>query len=240
VKLKTTIKKEGHCYLCGIPVRSYNLRAGEKPPADFKTRDHVPPSGIFPSPKPSDLISVPCCFACNNQHSGFDERLRIVASMPFDRNQVGQTIMDNAVVGGTLEKGRQIKFVEELLASMQSTAEHPALIRVRMNAHEFQQGMIRITKGLLFALHPKFNYHKSKFDVIDIRPKPSDEQLRLIAMLKRAEFFERGQGVFQCWRHVDEAKSAGAWMLVFYECFGFFVFHTNGIELNCPAQSGCA
>jgi hypothetical protein len=65
--------------------------------------------------------------------------------------------MDNAVVGGTLEKGRQIKFVEELLASMQSTAEHPALIRVRMNAHEFQQGMIRITKGLLFALHPKFN-----------------------------------------------------------------------------------
>ena len=101
-----------------------------------------------------------------------------------------------------------------------------------MDAHEFQQGMIRITKGLLYALHPGFDYHKSKFNVISIHPKPFDEQLKLMAMLKRAEHFERGQGAFQCWRHVDQAKGGGAWMLVFYECFGFFVFHTNGPELD--------
>jgi len=122
-------------------------------------------------------------------------------------------------------------FLKKLLASMQSTAEHPDLPRLRMDAHEFQQGMIRITKGLLFALHPGFNYHESKFNVIDIHPKPFDEQLRWMAMLKQAQHFERGERTFQCWRHVDEAMGGGAWMLVFYECFGFFVFHTNGREL---------
>lgn len=215
------------CYLCGIQVRSYSLSAGEKPSANFRTRDHVPPSGLFPSPKPSNLIAVPCCFHCNNQHSGFDERLRLVASSPFDRNQVGQKILEDEVLGGTLTKGRQMKFVEELLTSMRPTSEHPDLIRVRIDAHEFQQGMIRITKGLLYALHPGFNYHRAKFTVIHIHPKPFDEQLMLMATLKQAQHFERGERVFQCWRRVDEAKDVGAWMLVFYECFGCFVFHTN-------------
>ena len=221
-------KKQEHCYLCGTPVRNYSLRHGESPPPDFRTRDHVPPGGLFPSPKPSNLISVPCCFRCNNQHSGFDERLRIVASAPFDRNQLGQKILEKEVLGGTLAKGRQMQFVEKLLASMQATTEQPDLIRVTMDAHEFQQGMVRITKGLLFALHSGFDYHKSKFSVIDIHPKPFDEQLKLMAMLKQAQHFERGQRAFQCWRHVDETRAAGAWMLVFYECFGFFVFHANG------------
>lgn len=220
------------CYLCGKPVREYKLRSGEPSPPDLKTRDHAPPAGLFPSPKPSNLIAVPCCFRCNNEHSGFDERLRIVASSPFDRNVAGQRILDDKVLGGTMAKGRQMKFVEKLLSSMQTTAEHPDLIRVRMDAHEFHQGMIRVTKGLLFALHPGFNYHKSKFSVIDIHPKPFDEQLRLMAILKQAQHFERGQRAFQCWRHVDEVAGGGAWMLVFYECFGFFVFHTNGAELD--------
>lgn len=227
-----TTKTREHCYLCGIPVQRYSLRAGEKPPPDFRTRDHVPPSGLFPSPKPSNLIAVPCCFRCNNEHSGFDERLRIVASTPFDRNKVGQKILEDQVVGGTLAKGRQMKFFAKLLASMQPAAEHPDLIRVRMDAREFEQGMIRITKGLLFVLYPRFDYHRSKFYVIDIHPKPFDEQLRLIAMLRQAKHFERGQGAFECWHHVDEAKGGGAWMLVFYECFGFFVLHANGSELD--------
>lgn len=100
-----------------------------------------------------------------------------------------------------------------------------------MQAHEFRDGIIRITKGLLCCLHPGFDYSKATFDVIDIHPKPFDEQLRLMAMLKQAAFLERGQRAFQCWHHVDEPKGGGAWMLAFYECFGFFVFHTNGREL---------
>jgi hypothetical protein len=220
-------KTRERCYLCGKPLQSYRLRAGERPPSDLRTRDHVPPEGLFLPPKPSDLFVVPCCFGCNNQHSGFDERLRIVATMPFDRNQTGQRILEDKVLGGTLAKGRQMLFMQKLLAGMKDTAEHRDLLRVRMEAREFHSGMIRITKGLLFCLYPGFNYEKAHFEVIDIRPKPFHEHLRLMTMLKQAAYFERGQRAFQCWRHVEEARGAGAWMLIFYECFGFFVWHTN-------------
>jgi hypothetical protein len=221
-----------HCYLCDIPVRKYELKPGEKHRPYDLVPDHVPPKCLFPEPRPDNLIAIPCCFECNNKHSGFDERLRIVASIPFDRNEAGQKILDEKVVGGSLAKGRQMRFLENLLASMKTVPEHPERFRFRTDDREFREGMIRIAKGLLFNLHPSFDYRSSTFNAIDIHQKSFDEQLRLMARLKQQGlYFERGQRVFQCWRHVEESR-CGVWMLVLYECFGFFVVHTNGSELD--------
>jgi hypothetical protein len=41
------------------------------------SRDHVPPKCIFPRPRPSDLVTVPACAACNMQRSGLDERFKV-------------------------------------------------------------------------------------------------------------------------------------------------------------------
>jgi hypothetical protein len=228
-----SIQSHEYCYLCGIQLCSHSVHAGEIPPPNHKTRDHVPPTGLFPTPRPDNLITVPCCFSCNNQHSEFDERLRIIASTPFDRNTAGEAILNEKVLHGTLKKGRQMQFVKNLLTSMQPVAGDHHLVYLPIDARDFKLGMIRITKGLLHALHPRFDYRNSKFDAIDIQPNPSREQLQLMAMLKQSQYFERGQKTFQCWRHVDEVNTGGAWMLVFYECFGFFVFHTNEPESTC-------
>ena len=37
------------------------------------SRDHVPPKGIFPKPRPSDLVSVPACQECNGGFAQLDE-----------------------------------------------------------------------------------------------------------------------------------------------------------------------
>jgi hypothetical protein len=37
------------------------------------TRDHVPPKNLFPTPRPSDLLTVPACAACNNRSSEDEE-----------------------------------------------------------------------------------------------------------------------------------------------------------------------
>jgi hypothetical protein len=228
-----------HCYLCGRSIRAYALNAGERPPPDALSEDHVPPKGLFPSPRPDNLVKIPCCFECNNQHSGFDERLRMVASMPFDRNKAGEWIANKAVIERTLKKGRQMEFVGRMMNAMEPMPEHPDLLRVRMDATEFREGMIRITKGLLFVLHPNLNYLNSKFFAMDITPNAFDEQLRTMGLLKnQGDFFERGNGVFKSWRHVDEARGGGMWMLLFYECFGFFVSHTNGSELDRFFEDG--
>lgn len=55
------------CVLCG------------KRPAT--TKDHIPPKGIFPKPRPNDLVSVPACFKCNLGASKHDELFRVYLSM---------------------------------------------------------------------------------------------------------------------------------------------------------------
>lgn len=51
------------CYICG------NL-------AD--SMDHIPPDGIFPDPKPTNLITVPACSECNQGSSDDDEYFRTI------------------------------------------------------------------------------------------------------------------------------------------------------------------
>jgi hypothetical protein len=40
------------------------------------TADHVPPKNLFPKPRPTTLISVPCCEPCNRSVSKDDEYFR--------------------------------------------------------------------------------------------------------------------------------------------------------------------
>jgi len=209
-----------NCYLCG------KLDDG-----NF-TRDHVPPKGLFLEPRPSNLITVPCCLECNNKHSDFDERLRIIASMPFDRNKVGQSILDKKVLGSTLAKGRQKQFIESLLTSMRPVAGAEGLVRAKIDAQEFAEGAIRITKGLLCELYQNFDYFNSTFKALEISQEASKNQTNLITLFLRAQNFERGQGVFQCWHQIKESDGIGVWMMVFYQCFGFFVFHAKGTECD--------
>jgi hypothetical protein len=44
--------------------------------AEANTADHVPPKLLFPLPRPNDLITVPCCRACNSGFQRDDEYLR--------------------------------------------------------------------------------------------------------------------------------------------------------------------
>ncbi len=57
------------------------------------TRDHVPPKAIFNKPRPDDLITVPCCFECNNQASSFDEKFKAYLGMHIAR-QGGERLKD--------------------------------------------------------------------------------------------------------------------------------------------------
>lgn len=45
------------------------------------TRDHIPPRSLFPRPRPSNLITVPCCQHCNAAASGQDEYFRVALAL---------------------------------------------------------------------------------------------------------------------------------------------------------------
>lgn len=73
-------KDKGTCVFCGNPAT---------------TRDHVPPKGVFPDPKPSDLITVPACDSCNSNTKLDDEYFRwLVATGSEDSEHALKLIKD--------------------------------------------------------------------------------------------------------------------------------------------------
>lgn len=50
-----------------------------------KTRDHIPPKGIFPRPRPK-LITVPACLRCNRGTSKIEEAFRVYLSLRVGLN----------------------------------------------------------------------------------------------------------------------------------------------------------
>lgn len=63
--MKRERKAKPVCYLCGgIPT----------------TRDHVPPLGMFPAPRPKNLVTVPTCESCYRGGSLHDEYFRVTVA----------------------------------------------------------------------------------------------------------------------------------------------------------------
>src|SRR4051812_40316879 len=86
------------CYLC------------QKRPAT--TKDHVPPKSLFPKPRPSNLMTLPCCFPCNNRFSKHEEYFRLFASSCINRSAQGHNIWNEKVVPSTLSARRIGKLID--------------------------------------------------------------------------------------------------------------------------------
>lgn len=208
---------KNHCYLCG---EEHNL-----------TREHIPPKGLFPEPRPSDLITVPCCAKCNHSNHKADERFRLFVSSAFNRNAAGTTIWNKKVLQRTIKKGRQRPFVSQMLRSA-------AMIRrngpfgllsapyVTVPQAEITPTLVRVAKGLLYRHFPKVPRNHLRFDVRQI------DQLHLNDIIpnivRPLRYGERGGGVFRYWGNViPDAQDAGVWILLFYDASGFAVFHQH-------------
>jgi len=227
-----------YCYICDcelVPVPSGHQGSLQD---NHATRDHVPPDGIFCDPKPSDLITVPCCHRHNGKHSGVDERLRMLAAMDVDRNE-GEHILLEKVFGSTLKKARQRRFVSQIATTMRDrtvmTPEGPVPVSVfTVDGKEILDCVADITRGLLKTFYPEFNYHGQEFEVADIHSATlakwhRDQQMRLIEEITtKANADARGnKGEFRFWHLVDVERERGAWLLVFYEAVAFSVCHSR-------------
>jgi hypothetical protein len=234
-------KKNGpqRCYICDVELVPIPSGHQGHLNENHATRDHVPPDGIFCDPKPSDLITVPCCHKHNGKHSGVDERLRMLAALEVGRNDGGEQILLDKVFGSTLKKGRQARFVAQIASTMRNevvpTAHGPMSVAAfSVEGKEIFDCATDITRGLLKHFYPEFNYHGHDFLVCDIHSATlakgeRDAQLGLISkMVMGTKGDGRGKKQeFLFWRQVDEQNEYGAWLLVFYETVAFTVSHSK-------------
>lgn len=201
------------CYLCGCE--------------NATTRDHIPPRGFFPPPRPSDLITVPCCAACNAAFSIEDEYFRLVLSSLVGRSPAGDKIWEDRVVPRSLK--RLPADVNAILRSIKDaviqTETGPLeAVSFEIDPERAERYVIRLTKGLLTHYYPSYDYSSCSFDVRFV--SPTSANLELLAEYRdMLHFEEKGDRVFRYRFGLTDTKESGLWMLTFYDAVLILVFH---------------
>jgi hypothetical protein len=72
------------------------------------TDDHVPPKGIFPKPRPSDLITVRTCLKCNKSTSDLDEIFKVFIGIAGGHSPEGEKMFKEQT-SRTLQHNRRLK-----------------------------------------------------------------------------------------------------------------------------------
>jgi hypothetical protein len=207
-------QKQTGCYLCG----------------DTKsiTPDHVPPKGFFPEPRPSNLITVPCCARCNNSFSKDDEAVRAWFCAAIGATSAGDWILNNKVVPGIM--ARSEVFRESLLNSMEDAKvffEKHGLIDVMeysIDRNRVERFVLRVVKGLLAFYYPDYDYFDDTFELRFLTSTRDNlDKLDTFKDLLRYDF--RGDGVISYRFGLADTRRSGIWIILFYGAVLFLVTH---------------
>ena len=203
-------RQPARCYLCG---GTQDL-----------TRDHVPPANLFPEPRPSNLITVPCCRNCNQSYSLDDEAMRVWLSAAENRSANGERIWRERVVNGTFQHSPSLR-TSFAQSAVQVLAEKKRILRpavaITIPDERADRYLVRIVKGLLTDLYPEFDYSAHAFKVDQLTPSADDRAM----LFSRFAYDERGEGVFRFFHQVVSNPPMGFWVLVFYDWACFLVVH---------------
>lgn len=186
------------CYLCGS---TENL-----------TRDHVPPEGFFPPPKPTNLITLPCCENCHWPLSLQDEAFRLWVASVANASDAGLWILRNRVIGSSFKRSPKLFANVRKFAAMRQLRLPGKTVTVPTLA--IPQGrakivLIRITKGLLTYFHPDYDLSRDEFKVFCPSPVPKN-QATIFSLMQACKHDSRGNGVFDFWHNITMDKMGGA------------------------------
>lgn len=223
--------REQECYLCGKKANA--THEGKL------TRDHLPPRNLFLPPRPTDLITVPCCYACNNAAHKDDEYLRLAVSGYYNNNPMGKRIWKEKAVESTMRKGR----LRESVGAMGASIKRIALItpqgvkdafEVKVERAPIDRALTRMTKGFLAQLYPEIDRTLLTFQLTQLDQfKLNDAGFQKIRNM--LSYFQKGDGVYRCWYGVDNVYSLmGIWIHIFFDSAAYVVEHRSHRKLVMP------
>jgi len=197
------------CYLCGS---TENL-----------TKDHIPPKNLFPSPKPTNLVTIWCCRKCNEKFSLIDESFRVFTSSVINRSKSGEWIWNNKVMDSSFKRSPKLK--QTTIKSLVPLQSEINGIKVQQTGMTYpikktKEYLVRLTKGFTKHFNPEIDYSQAKFKINNIIPNQ-----RIVEMLYQKFFYvEKGNGVFRMWRmFVKDMGAKSVWVYVFYDGLMFMV-----------------
>lgn len=148
------------------------------------SRDHIPPKTLFAPPRPSNLISVPCCESCNGRASLDDEYFRLVLTTSIDTFPHPDAFRNWESVKRSLHNPNKVKFRNAFIASLRKVnlfSESGGFIAETgiydVDAYRIKLVVERIVKGLIY--HEKRdrlsdNYELYTYSSAEMKGFPSE------------------------------------------------------------------
>lgn len=196
------------------------------------TRDHIPPKGLFPRPRPSNLHTLPCCEPCNNRASADDEYFRLAVSSLINRNVAGSKSWQRTVES-TLKKRRIGKLIDELRESVKPVQISTPLgsvdvVEIGVRAEVISRALVRITKGFLYLTHPEIDRSNLDFHITQIHQFKLDS-IVISGVEDAFTHYSIGDGVYRHWRGLGaDDMRRGLWVHMFYDAATWMVDHRPG------------
>ena len=208
-------QEEQSCYLCG---------------GIADTRDHVPPRGIFSEPRPSDLITVPCCGKCNNQFSTEDEWFRTLIGMHANLGDTAKQVTEK-IAKKAAKSPRIGKQFKELVGSFRKTLIGGSLFyTTEVAPRPVRKQLIRITKGLLCKFYPEKKAKDFEWSV-DFLDQLKMDNIFSDSRFQNLKHLNIGQGAYQAkYEIASDRPDVGLWIHLFHNRVGFLVQHQNRTE----------
>ncbi len=187
------------------------------------TRDHIPPRCLFSKPRPSNLITVPCCGACNAELAKHDEYFRIAITTGIDPEKFPKENADSIRALGNLARPASLGFAVQLLQNYE-----PATGGVTIDRSRIEIVLNRIARGLFYHHQGTRLPDALAFEMCMVKPSTKmhaagrERMNRLSGNLTTI-----GPGVFQyAFEHFDAFESPDpfgtAWLMRFYDHKTFF------------------
>lgn len=179
----------------------------------------MPPKGIFPKPRPANLITVPSCGNCNGNTKLDDEYFRLIVSVASNNSSDGSAILTTRVFPKWREKPA---LLERLISSMRlvdAYSEGGIFVGARPAFTYSAKRLLNVIRKTVKGLY----YHHIclpipvPYDVKDfqLRPRLAKSFIPLVQALRR---YDMGTDAFS-YRYVVDEKEPGLsyWFLMFYK-----------------------
>ncbi|MBI2470240.1 MAG: hypothetical protein HYV59_03235 [Planctomycetes bacterium] len=204
------------------------------------TDDHIPPKTLFPKPRPSNLITVRSCRACNEGASKDDEYFRLMISMRHDTGDHPAVKKILPTIYRSLQKPTKKGFQQALFNSMGDLdivsggniylGTAPGY---DVDLRRLDRVAARITAGLYFyefGNRVPGNLHVTAYSTSGLDNVNSDAKARVFNIFNKVTRNQPrvfGENVFAYWfQQVQGHDTMSAWVLAFYERVEFLCLVT--------------
>ncbi|MCO6458598.1 MAG: hypothetical protein J5I93_25100 [Pirellulaceae bacterium] len=220
----------GSCVFCGA--------VGEV------TDDHVPPKSIFSRPRPSDLITVPGCAACNRGSSLDDEYFRTLLCLSDKTGEDPNAAAGREAAMRSMHRSEARGFTKMFLDGVFPTDVYSpggVYLGKRMafdvNVVRIQNVVAKTVRGLYYAASGRILPKSCDVSVFtnDILEQVNEVQLRnlheqILAPLANTPEKVIGTGAFRYRFSIPESEECvSVWALTFFGAIPFLC-------ITCPAD----